>query len=221
MNKNQNPIHLSLSTIRLHSSSVIMPNGAVNSARTSWAMNGTVGNASYVRTECMITRKAVVADEGKIAWPWTNDTVSFCSSQYLVVQNACLTQTIQNREGLTAILGLCHQSICRLQSLRCNWGISKQRNCPFVQFQWAISILPVSNSAESHLDFSNTQEKILQASLSLMIADLPFLQSIPSCHLNGLAGPSNQTPERRLHHGRTFDGIPSCGAPHCYLHNLR
>ena len=120
MNKNQNPIHLCLSTIRLHSSSVIIPNGAVNSARTSWAMNGTVGNASYVRTECMITRKAVVADEGKIAWPWTNDTVSFCSSQYLVVQNACLTQTIQNWEGLTAILGLCHQSIRRLQSLRCN-----------------------------------------------------------------------------------------------------
>jgi hypothetical protein len=77
MNKNKNPIHLSLSTIRLHNTSVVLPHGAVNSARTTWAMNGTVGNASYVRTECVITRKEVVADEGKIAWPWTNDTVSF------------------------------------------------------------------------------------------------------------------------------------------------
>lgn len=120
MHKNEHPIHLSLSTIRLHSSTLVMRNDQVNySARTAWALNGTVGNASYVRTECTITRKAVVADEDRIAWPWTNDTVSFFERSIhllLKIFVSCTSCAFQEKK-LTAIPGLSHQSICRLQSL--------------------------------------------------------------------------------------------------------
>ncbi|KIW28119.1 uncharacterized protein PV07_07801 [Cladophialophora immunda] len=45
-------------------------------AEDSWRFVGPVGNASYTRLECTITRKPVVADEEAIPWIWTNDTYS-------------------------------------------------------------------------------------------------------------------------------------------------
>ena len=43
---------------------------------TTWRPTGPVGNASYTRFECALTRKPEVLDESMIPWVWTNDTYS-------------------------------------------------------------------------------------------------------------------------------------------------
>lgn len=75
LNKNEDPLFISISALRLHDSSLIVNYGGY-ADRTNERINGTVGNSSYTRIECTFNRKPQVANESMIPWPWTNDTAS-------------------------------------------------------------------------------------------------------------------------------------------------
>lgn len=75
MYANNDTLQLSISLFHARNFSAQAADPAI-SGETTWRPIGLVGNATYVRTECNITRKAKVADENLIPWVWTNDTYS-------------------------------------------------------------------------------------------------------------------------------------------------
>lgn len=93
MDKNQNPLTVSISAIRIHDADMVANYGGF-SGRAGWRINGTIGNASYTRVECTFTRKTHVDNELMVPWPWTNDTASIAMGfadyyrQYVGVKSA-------------------------------------------------------------------------------------------------------------------------------------
>ncbi|KAL5315353.1 hypothetical protein ACEPPN_016220 [Leptodophora sp. 'Broadleaf-Isolate-01'] len=73
---NNETMHLSLSVLHTQNLSAL-DNQYFNQAEaTSWRPVGPVGNASYTRVECSITRRPEVPDKNLVPWVWTNDTYS-------------------------------------------------------------------------------------------------------------------------------------------------
>jgi hypothetical protein len=95
MHKNQKPLHLLLATIRLHNATIT--SNSFSLARTTWRMEGPVGNASYSQTECIIKRKLHVADEEMIPWPWTNDTNSITKAYADHYRLSTATSSVNNQ----------------------------------------------------------------------------------------------------------------------------
>ncbi|KAG4437304.1 hypothetical protein IFR05_007200 [Cadophora sp. M221] len=80
---NRETMRLSLSVLHTHNLSGL-DNQYFNQAdATSWRPVGPVGNASYTRVECSITRKPEVPDKDLVPWVWTNDTYSI-TMQYVM-----------------------------------------------------------------------------------------------------------------------------------------
>ncbi|CZR62748.1 uncharacterized protein PAC_12645 [Phialocephala subalpina] len=76
MNTNNETMHLSMSVLHAQNFGVSkdsMPGQASSSSRKPM---GPVGNASYTRVECDISRKPEVSKDTAVPWIWTNDTLS-------------------------------------------------------------------------------------------------------------------------------------------------
>lgn len=74
MDHNNDTLRISLSVLHARNFRVLF--GDTSGTGNSWQPIGPVGEASYQRAECTLSRKAHVQDETKIPWPWTNDTSS-------------------------------------------------------------------------------------------------------------------------------------------------
>jgi hypothetical protein len=73
---NNETMELSMSVLHAQNFSALDNEWFNEADATTWRPTGPVGNASYTRFECTITRKPEVLDEDLIPWVWTNDTYS-------------------------------------------------------------------------------------------------------------------------------------------------
>lgn len=79
MLKNEAMLQISVSVLHARSFR-ILGDDHTEAGATSWMPVGPVGNASFTRLDCNITRKAEVQDPNAIPWVWTNDTYSITQS---------------------------------------------------------------------------------------------------------------------------------------------
>lgn len=80
MNTNNATLQISLSVLHAVNFSALNYGDATQAGATIWQPIGPVGNASFTRAECNITRKPEVLDEKAIPWLWTNDTYSITAA---------------------------------------------------------------------------------------------------------------------------------------------
>lgn len=76
MYTNNETIQISISVLHAKGFTVSNFLDAGDSGKETWKPIGRVGNASFARVECNITRKSNVRDNNAIPWIWTNDTYS-------------------------------------------------------------------------------------------------------------------------------------------------
>lgn len=76
MYTNDAPLQISITSLHLHNFGINPNNTIAGSSFEKWEPQGPVGNASFTRLECNITRKELVSYPNLIPWIWTNDTWS-------------------------------------------------------------------------------------------------------------------------------------------------
>ena len=72
---NANPLEISLTMLYLQDME-LDPRYKSFSGLAAYVPVGRVGNATFTRSDCLLTRKALVEDETRVPWPWTNITAS-------------------------------------------------------------------------------------------------------------------------------------------------
>lgn len=83
MYTNSETMHISISVLHAKdftASDFVDQGDQGDGGKETWKPTGPVGNASFARVECNITRKAKIMDDGAIPWVWTNDTYSITKS---------------------------------------------------------------------------------------------------------------------------------------------
>lgn len=93
MNTNNETMEISISVVHAQNFHASDYADSTEGAATIWRPTGPVGNTSYARVECNITRKSDVVDEDEIPWIWTNDTYAITMAYwtywaYLLEDNA-------------------------------------------------------------------------------------------------------------------------------------
>ncbi|KAI1413440.1 hypothetical protein F5Y13DRAFT_198756 [Hypoxylon sp. FL1857] len=91
MYMNNDTLEISLSVLHAQGFKVNNFSDTGQAATTEWMPIGPVQNATFARTDCNITRKAVVKDENAIPWIWTNDTYSITMSYQNYYMNSFTT----------------------------------------------------------------------------------------------------------------------------------
>jgi hypothetical protein len=71
---NNEMLKLSVSVLHVQNFFVVGDEWFAQRDSSKWLPVGPVGNASYTRFECSLTRKTEVPDESMIPWVWQNDT---------------------------------------------------------------------------------------------------------------------------------------------------
>lgn len=80
MYNNNDTLYISLSVLHARNFRVLVNDGNAVAGEDTWMPIGPVGEASYSRAECAISKTAKVAPPDEVPWPWTNDTASIVYS---------------------------------------------------------------------------------------------------------------------------------------------